>query len=287
MIAHVAEKGEARGRVVLQLCAGRPSAIAIDAAVWVAQAFQSEIESLFVEDQQLIELASFPFAKEISFTGRSSRTISSGDIERDMRFAFADCQRRIEACARAKEVPVRQRVVRDEPVNALARACAETGPWNVIALGEPFTSPACPSLKRLFDSVAGHTGLVLVGPEARRMEGPIVLAAEDVERLPGMLRAADRLVAVKEAEIVVWLIAEAASELVEMEGQARLLLGERDDVRIGAVEIAHGAPIAAAEALRRLKAGFIIAQFGGLVVPQEDDLKPLAAALECPLLLVR
>jgi hypothetical protein len=31
----------------------------------------------------------------------------------------------------------------------------------------------------------------------------------------------------------------------------------------------------------------VICRFGGLVVPDEGDLSPLAAALECPLFLVR
>jgi hypothetical protein len=31
----------------------------------------------------------------------------------------------------------------------------------------------------------------------------------------------------------------------------------------------------------------VICQFGGLVVPDEGDLGPLVAALECPLFLVR
>jgi hypothetical protein len=41
---------------------------------------------------------------------------------------------------------------------------------------------------------------------------------------------------------------------------------------------------------RSLEAGFVISHFGGLVVPDEPDegtLKPLAAAFECPLFLVR
>ena len=54
MIAHVAQAGEDRGRVVLHLQSGHPSAIALEAAVRIARAFQSEIESLFVEDEQLL-----------------------------------------------------------------------------------------------------------------------------------------------------------------------------------------------------------------------------------------
>jgi hypothetical protein len=42
-----------------------------------------------------------------------------------------------------------------------------------------------------------------------------------------------------------------------------------------------------AETLRRLKGGIVICQLGGLVVPDEGDLRPLASVLECPLFLVR
>ena len=72
-----------------------------------------------------------------------------------------------------------------------------------------------------------------------------------------------------------------------MDAQARLALAAHPDVKISAVAVRQGAPAAAAETLRRLAAGFVIAQFGGLLVPEDDDLKPLAAALECPLFLVR
>jgi len=287
MIAHVAEAGEARGRVVLQLATGRPSAVAIDAAIRIAQAFQSEIESLFVEDEQLIELSGFPFAREISFSGRTMRAISTSDIERDMRFVFSEVRRRIEARARQAEVPLRQTVVRGEPIKALAAACAECGPWNVVALAEPFTSPGCPPLRQLFEAVSGTTGLILVGPAARRTDGPIVLAVEDTDRLSGMLRAAERLARVNEAEIIVWLIADDNTALATMEGQARLLLAGRNDVRLELTEIGHLTPAAMSELLRRLRAGFIVAQFGGVVVPGEGDLRPLSAGLECPLLLVR
>ena len=187
---------------------------------------------------------------------------------------------------RAAEVPVRRRTVRDEPVHAIEVACAECGPWNVVALAEPFTSPACPSLGRLFEAVSGTTGLVVVGPEARRTAGPVVLAVEDIEHLSGMLRAAERLAAVDGGDILLVLIGEEKERLGWLEGETRLALGDRADVPLASTEVARGAA-AAAEALRRLEPGFIIARFGGLVVPEEGDLKPLAAALECPLLLVR
>lgn len=284
---HVAEAGEARGRVIVQLCSSRANPVAIEAAVWLARAFQSEIESLYVENQQLIELARYPFACEVSLTGRTKRAISCADIERQFRIAAVAFHAEIATRAHAAEVPVRPRVVRDDPVQALRVVCAEYGPWNAVALAEPFTSAACPPLKDLLDTVSDATGLLIVGPRARRTTGPIIIALEQAEMLSAMLGAADRMSAAQEAEILVCPIASREAELEQIEGAARLVLAGRTSARMAASAPARGDEAAVAEALCRLHPGLVVGQFGGLLVPVDGDLRPLAAGLECPLLLMR
>jgi hypothetical protein len=284
---HVAEASEAKGRVVVQACSARPSPVALEAAVWLASAFQSEIESLYIEDEQLIEMARYPFAREISLSGRASRALTCEDIEREFRYASQAFHAMLESLARAAEVSVRSRVVRDETVRALSAVCAASGPWNAVALAEPFTSPGCPPLHVLFQGVRDATGLLIVGPNAQRTSGPVVVALEDAEQLAAMLAAADRLVAVRPADILLCLLATDETELDALESMARLVLAERDTARIAGRALALGAEAAAAEALRRLSPGLVIGRFGGVLVPHDGDLRPLAIGLECPLLLMR
>jgi hypothetical protein len=287
MIAHVARTGEDRGRVVLALGSVNPSAVALEAAVRVARAFQSEIESLFVEDAQLFDCAAYTFVREVSLTGRRRREVSAAAMTHDLRLAAQSARRQVEALARRAEVPLRSRVVRDEPLRALAVACAERGPWNVVALAEPFASRNAEPIKQLLVEIPGTTGLVLVGPRSRPVRGPTVVAVEDSERLPGLLRAADRLAAVDGSTIVLLLVATDEERLERMDGEARLVVDAREDVRIAHGAVARGEAAVIAEALRRLSCGFLICQFGGLTVPEEGDLRPLASVLECPLFLVR
>jgi hypothetical protein len=287
MIAHVAETGENRGRVVLQLGSAHPSAIALEAAVRIARAFQSEIESVFVEDEQLFDCAAYGFVREVSLTGRVSRAVSAAGMTQDLRLAAQGARRQLEALARLAEVPLRSRVVRDEPLRALAIACAETGPWNVLALAEPFAGGNAGLVKQLLVEISGTTGIVMVGPRARRVTGPTVIAVEDADTLPSLLRAAERLTALDGTQIVLLLIAHDDEVLDRMDGQARLVVEAREDVRIERAAMARGEAAVVAEALRRLDGGFVICQFGGLVVPDEGNLKPLASVLECPLFLVR
>jgi hypothetical protein len=287
MIAHVAETGENQGRVVLQLGSARPSRVAMEAAVQIARAFQSEIESIFVEDKQLFDCAAYAFVREVSLTGRLGRAVTADAMTRDLRLAAQAARRQLEAMARRAEVPLRSRVVRDEPLRALSIACAESGPWNVVALAEPFAPGNGSLLRQLIMEISGTTGLVMVGPKARRITGPVVAAVEDAQRIPVLLRAAERLAALDGAPIVLLLIAADEERLAQIESHARLVVAEREDVRIELAAVAHGETAVVAEALRRLPIGFLICQFGGLVVPDEGDLRPLASVLECPLFLVR
>jgi hypothetical protein len=287
MIAHVAQSGEDRGRVVLHLRSAHPSPVAVEAALRVARAFGSELESLFVEDEQLFDCAAYTFVREVSLSGRESRALSLDAVMRDLYLTAQGARRQIETLARKAEVPLRCRVVRDEPLRALSIACAETGPWNVVALGEPFSALSSALLKQLMSDVSGSTGLITVGPRAQKVTGRIVVALEDIAHLPDLLRAAERMAALDGDEIVLLLIAPGEEELHQMDGEARLVIEGGEGVRIEWAAVARGEAAVIAEALRRLRGGTVVCQFGGLVVPDGGDLRPLASVLECPLFIVR
>lgn len=287
------QHGRQGARVVLQVGSGQPSETALRAAIRVAQAFQSEIESLLIENQQLIELASFSFAREISLTGRSSRALTAEGVVHDMQLALAAARRRMEAMARAAEVPLRHHVVRDDPVSALRKACEMCEDWTVLAMTEPLGTLSW-SLDRLVELIGGlavPAGILLVGPRTERTTGPVLVALETIERLPRLMHAAERLTTGTPTPEIDVLIIAGREQASEMEGHARLILVEHEArgliVRMACCLSPEGAAAAIAEEMRRRKAGFIVAEPGGVLVPAEGDVSHLAAALECPMLIVR
>lgn len=287
-MAHVAEAREKRGRVVLKLGCTEPSTVALEAAVRIAQAFQSEIESLFVEEPELFDVAGFSFSREVSLTGRQTRELSPDVLARQMRHVADVMTRRVAALARLSEVPSRVTIVRDDPVNALAAACKSCGPWNVIAFSDGVLPASGAVLRQLFEHVADTTGVVLTGPKARTTQGPVIVAIEDTVHLEPMVRAARRIADPERGDrIRVLVLADDEPRLTELEGQVRLALARESDIDVVKGAPVHGSPQAAAEALRRLRGGFVIGQLGGRLVPDHGDLRPLAAVLECPLLVVR
>jgi hypothetical protein len=291
MIAHVAAAGERSGRVVLWLggSAGA-SRFAIEAAMSIAQSFQAAVESLYVEDKQLFDLAEFPFARAIGSSGGSWRPLPQATLEREMRFAAAALHRQVSEAGAAVSVPCHARVVRDEPLRGLARACAENGPWNVVVVGEPLAPSDEARLAELFERVRDTTGAVIVGPLARRTQGPVVAVVEEFERLGPMLKAAQRLATVTGGDVKLTLVGDRRDELAWMEGEARLLCANGDDGEIAEFETvlaANDDPAPLAAVLQRHKPGFALAQYGGRLIAPGASLRPLTQALECPLFLVR
>jgi len=291
MITHVARAGENRGRVVLQLGCGEPSPAALNAAFRFARAFGSEIEGIFVEDRQLLELAAFSFVREVSFSGRQQRPLQRRQVERDLKLAAAAARRHIERMARACQVPMHFAVVRDDPVHALASACAASGPWNVVALAEPMRPENMLQVQRFFAARPDATGLVVVGPKARARKGPTVVVAEEVEHLPAMLRTAERL-SMPDEEVILLILGESEEQLAVLEGQMRLALSAKTgNLRLAIAENSHGEPRVVAETLRRLRAGLVIGRYASRFLSAHHGmsdprgLRVLTAVLECPLLL--
>ncbi|MEQ8822926.1 MAG: hypothetical protein RIC14_00980 [Filomicrobium sp.] len=290
MIGHVASTHEGSGRVVLCLRAGRPASdAAFDAAARIAKAFQSDIEGLFVEERQLLDLTAYGFVKETSLSGGITRPISTPDIERQFEAACRAMHQRLKEIGGRLETRVLASTVRSDPVPALAQTCAAAGPWNVIVRGEAFQPQDGLALGEILASVRDCTGLVTVGPKAGQREGRIVAAIEDPERMTGLVRTAERLAAGEPesaAGVTALLIGDDHQHLQWLDEQARLAFPAGQVPRIVAAPPTRGEPGVAAEAIRQLGPGFVVAQYGGVTVPY-DDLSALTVGLECPLFLVR
>lgn len=286
-VVHVAEAGENRGRVVLRLTSAAPERLAVEAALRIARAYQSELESIFVEDRHLVDLCAHPDVHEVSLCGRERRELSPVTLIRQFAYAARQAERRVAAMAARADIQYRARTMRDDPVHALNRACAEAGPWNVVVLADPVRTRDRASVQQLLAEIVGATGIVLVGAAVRRIDGPVVVVVEDIERLPLMLRVAERLSAERDCGIGIVLASAGDGQLMALDASVRMLLGDRDDVHIMPVRRAYGQSAALLDALRRLDCGFVIGQAGGALLPTDGSWGDFARTMQCPLFVVR
>ena len=297
LLIHVAAESEQRGRVVLASRTAAPSTAAIGAAFAVAAAFETRVDCLLIESPDIFVLTQHQFARGVSFSGRIA-PLTKTAIAEAQTAATASARAAVVAAGKRSNVRVETSVARDGLQDALSRACALEGPWNILALAEPVQSSDGRWLYDLLCGVNGATGVVCVGPAALSSPasgGPVVAVVEDMDRLPQMLRAAERLAhrPGRAARAVHLLVAgETAARTTELDGHLRLLLSDvpadpKAQFVFAESGIAHGTPSEIAEALRRQNGHVVIARCGGIALPSNGDAAPLLGAVASPLLLVR
>lgn len=288
MIAHVAEAAENSGRVVFKLAAANVAApVALAAAVHVAQSFSAGLESLFVEDPQLLDFASFDFAREVQGSGGLANPVSVASLESSLESLAAAMHGEVASAAAGAGVPVHCRTLRDDPAAALAAACSENGPWNVAVLGAAVSAETEAHVSDLVSNIQDVTGFVVASESASRTTGPVVAIVEKLAHVQPLLRAAERLAARAREDVHLILFAGNADENAWMDGQVRLLLGSDVAADLILSPDTAASPEALAGFLHVLGAGFVIAQLGGALLPLEGGLAGFAASHEGPLFLIR
>ncbi|MGO4682261.1 hypothetical protein [Hyphomicrobium sp. 2TAF46] len=285
MIAHVAEASELSGRVVLWLDpeANYPAA-RLEAPVRLAAAYGAEIETVVVSDGSAGEAEGVP----VRMVGQAARGVQGGFVEHERRFELlmTRCRRAVDEVGAAHGVKVRHTLASGDAVDRISEMCDERGPWNIVALARMPTTRSDSVIGTLLANVSGATGFLLCG-EQRSKQSRVVVIVEDAERLPSMLRAAERLSAPK-APVHIVIGADTADDYAEIEGQSRLLVSETSlPIIFEEAGPTFGVPGALTEFIARLKPSLTIAVFGGSALADGRELARASVVARTPILLVR
>ncbi|MBR2534467.1 MAG: hypothetical protein IKE66_00175 [Hyphomicrobium sp.] len=287
MIAHVAEASEASGRVLLWL---EPDQIAMPetakAAVSIARAYAADIETLVLDAPSAGDATGVPVAHR-SLLGKAARPSPAGDDFADQRDHLEARQLRdVHEIASGAGVRLSHARARGDAIDRLAELCLSRGPWNIIAVSRP-PSPELPGLiSSILANVSGATGVVVAGRTGAALSNDVAVILEDSDRMPSMLRAAERLLPPK-GRIQIFIAADSAAQHDEIDGQARLLTAGNDRFVHYPASTSFGISGAFDCELFRLKPSFIIARFGGVLLGQSRALTRLLSLTPAPILLVR
>jgi hypothetical protein len=158
--------------VVIGLEPAMLDAAALAAAAQLAQSAGAELAALFVEDVNLLRLASLPFAQEIGAASASRRRMAAADIERAFKVQAAQLKRALADAAQRLELQWTFEVARGRGLRVLLEW---TGASDILVLAggprRPTWQPALEALLRgTFSLERGVPGRVAValsgGPEA-------------------------------------------------------------------------------------------------------------------------
>ncbi len=290
MMAHVAEASEASGRVLFWTDRNAPlNPGAARAAAKLAAAFQAEIETVTVDAGNVGLSGDLSVTGFVSRgTGAPAKDVSAAAAHFD-RASLAEAllmrrqRREVADCAQRHGVTCRHTMASGDAIDVLAELCTVRGPWNVVVAAG---ASAVPSVGTLFANVSGATGVVVAPVGRVSGDGPVVVVAEDLERLPSMIRAAARLTRMF-GRIHVLFAAGTRTELNDLEARARLAIPAQTDVVFEVSEPSFGAEEMYDDSLRKLTPSFVVCRFGGTVLPTGRALSRTIAKTGAPFLLVR
>jgi hypothetical protein len=171
-------------RVVVILDASLENLVVLEILAWLPEALVQRLEVLFVEEEDLMRLAGFPFAREISFAGASARLLDVSAIERDLRMAAERARRTVKTAAQRRNLEWQFEVVRSRFARALAESASGGG---LIALGGGRDALARNRLADLASTI--DTPLLIVNQRGAAQPGPVIVHADD----PGLAAAARHL----------------------------------------------------------------------------------------------
>lgn len=286
-MAHVAEASEANGRVLflMDMAAGDASQAAIAAARF-ASSFNAEIEAVSFNSDAVGRARLLPVTcvKTARADADAANVLERAQVHQEI--VTARQFKAIAEAARRAGVPHFRTAVAGEPVDQIDSLCLSRGPWNVIVLAAPASEQTADCVSAIFANVSGATGIVAVPSRCPHESGPIAIVVEDAERLPAMLRAAGRLKGLC-SRVHMIVAADTRHEMEALDAHVRLTTANHKGLVIETPSPLLGVAGALDETLRALKTSFIVARFGGALLPHPQAMARTMAVACAPFLLVR
>jgi nucleotide-binding universal stress UspA family protein len=211
-------------RILVAMDSSPESRAALEVAAGLAASLRSELAGLFVEDQDLFDLAALPFSREIPLTGAMSRNFDPVRLGREVRAQMALAKRAFEAEATRRRLAWSFEVVRgriERELTAWAQAA------DLIALAKAEGGQSVPG-RAARAAMARRAGAVLVvGRRPAAARNPITVPFGGSVADERVLAIAAAIARAQDSPLEVLLHGGDDRAIAALEGQALKVLAGR------------------------------------------------------------
>lgn len=255
----------------------------LEVAADLARRLRAELEGLFVEDNELLQLSALPFTSQVNLTTGGRQPLNTAELEVQMANLAEGARRRLEAIAKRDRVAWSFRKVRGRIAQEIATA-AETADLVIIEGGHHggpayarIGLPATATVKRI-------TRSVLILRHGRRFDGTVYVVFDGTPQSEKALKMAASLAPTHEM-LTILLPEKAQTDRSALEAQARALLGDGDE-EIRAESFAAETLGGLCGHIGRSEAGLLVMGADSPLLP-DRDVAGLLDSITCTVLLVR
>ena len=250
-------------RIAITLDAFALSAHALEQAVRLAERMNAQLEGIFIEDIDLIQIAELPFLREVRSSSRSEDAISPGRMEQELRALARRAERLLSEHAARHNVTWTFRTWRGSIDTDLLAADIEADVFALTRLGAALTR------SRILPARCTAVSVLFTGTEAsiRALDTAISLSTDPQRQLNILLSAAD----------------EAGRDQLQQQVSERL--GEQAE-KAHFIHLHDGSIADLLDILSDTHSAVLIMERNSKLL-QSATLRQSLNSLDCPLLIVR
>ena len=254
---------------------------AVEAAVALAAATGARLKATFIDDECLHSLAAMPFAREVSFSGTSSRSFGSAQAVTAIHQSAETARGTVSVLATRAHVEYAFDVTRGRLLETLNLLSRGAGIVALCSAGARFGRTHSVDLLR--SRMAHGTG-VLTTPETVHLKGgPIVTVLSPRTDIAAMVRVTERVAAKAKRPHQFVVVSGDAAERGAM--HQAVLEAQSTSVEIAFCEVNHLPQLASTLRLRR--PGLVIADIDYAHLDDVDSVEAVGEAFAAPLLLMQ
>ena len=164
-------------RIVLGIHHAATTGSLMKHAAEMARLMGLEMLGVFVEDEAVLDTASFPFVREFRLHSHEWHPMDPSNVETEFRHAASTAKRMLDSATKAQGVPCEFQVRRGNPSNVVAELLC---PTDIVVLAQPKLGPSelTQSFLRAWRTACGSAASVLLlPPEPVRSRGVVVAIA--------------------------------------------------------------------------------------------------------------
>ena len=270
----------------MELSSITPNVAALQKAMEMARALNSEIEGLYITDDEIEQVCGLVVARTVNASGRNVAHQAAQSLKRDVYLATRSMQRQFDELANRARLKHQFKSVAGRPSHEVLKACADDDAASLLVMSETVALAQIPHIDQLLTQPSSLRGILMIGPGADKRSGPTVIVPQEADTLPDMLDLAEALT-LKDKPLIIFLSGADDRILQEEANQLHGSLKPNERINILTALIPQGQPQAMTAAIMRLGCGLVITEYGGSLVPGKSDILPLASSLPCPLLITR
>ena len=203
-------------KIMVALDTSRASLSALQNAVELADRLESEVIGVYVEDINLLRLAQFPFAREVSAFSHTPRPLESLDLQRRLQSEAGQVRGFLARLCDDRGISWQFRVSRGKVAAELLASAMDADLMILGKTGRPLlASGRTGGITRMV--ISRRPGMTLVLQAGALFSSPVILVYDDSEQAKKAVDAAGHLTNVQDRKLTVLILTESRDEARRLE----------------------------------------------------------------------